>query len=110
MALIRAMEPAAAAAVKEPEAMAQNGPAIEEDAERAMAKQKTLIARPGEKLLTTRAMPPANAENAMCQRRSPVRSECVPIRTMRIAAARYGTVDKSTRRRLERPLREIRAC
>jgi len=34
------MERAAAAAVKEPVAMAQNGPAIEEEAERAMAKQK----------------------------------------------------------------------
>src|SRR5713226_354828 len=68
MALIRAMERAAAAAVKEPEAKAQNGPAIEDDADRAMAKQKTLRAMPGEKPLTTRAMPPAKAENAMCQR------------------------------------------
>src|ERR1700722_3794228 len=88
MALIRAMERAAAAAVKEPEAMAQNGPAIELDADSAMAKQNTLIAMPDEKPLTTRAMPPANADKAMCQRRSPARSECAPIRTMRIAAAR----------------------
>src|SRR5260221_5648642 len=88
MALIKAMERAAAAAVKEPDAMAQNGPAIEDEAERAMAKQKTVSAIPGEKPLTTRAVPPANAESAMWRRRSPVRSECAPTRTMKIAAAR----------------------
>src|SRR5580693_7356476 len=100
------MERAAAAAVMEPEAMAQKGPAIEEDAERAMAKQKTLIAMPGEEPLTTRATPPANAERAMCRRRSPVRSECAPIRTMRIAAVRLGTLVRSPRRKLERPVSE----
>src|ERR1700757_3888334 len=84
MALIRAMERAAAAAVKEAEAMAQNGPAIEDEADRAMEKQKTLMAAPGEEPRTTRAAPPANAERAMWRRRSAVRSECEPIRTMRM--------------------------
>jgi len=81
--------------------MAQNGPAIEEDAERAMAKQKTLMARPGEKLLTTRAMPPANAENAMCQA---ALSGAVRVRADQDHEGRRrknrGTVDKSPRKKI----------
>src|SRR5437016_12746605 len=36
---------------------------------------------------------PPNADKAKCQRRSPVRSECTPTRTMATAVAMYGMVE-----------------
>src|SRR5207245_11667857 len=40
-----------------------------------------------------KAMAPENADKAKCQRRSPVRSECAPTRTMATAVAMYGMVE-----------------
>ncbi len=86
MALISAMERAAAAAVNEPEAMAQNGPAMEEDAGQSDGKANAN----GDARRKT-----ADDEGKVFRKSgkrdasgAPRWSECAPIRTMRIAAAR----------------------
>src|ERR1700676_2206482 len=75
-ALIKAILTAALAFGSFAEAIAQNGPVMEEEAARAIANAATLNAMLNSRPARMRANTPARALNATCQRRSPVRSEC----------------------------------
>ena len=88
MALMSAIAGAAVAAAIVVDAMAHSGPAMEEEAERARANAMMLTIAPVEYPAVSSAKAPTNADKAICQRRSSVRSECSPIKTMKIVATR----------------------
>src|SRR5260370_3958351 len=92
-------------AVHLPEAIAQNGPLIDEDDASATANAATLTATPFAYPATSNATAPENAHSAICQRRSFVRSECVPTSTITVAATKYGTADKNPSSMFGKPLR-----
>ena len=85
--LISAIEAAAPTPLTLELASAQNGPII--DARPAMATDSaaTDAAAPVTRAAAIKPAAHTSAAHTMCLRRSPVRSECRPVRTIVIAAA-----------------------
>src|SRR5579864_7396976 len=92
---MRAIPAAAVVSLRRAADSAQNGPIIENTADKARQRNTTVAAVEFTNPAAHAAAVPAKANPARCQRRSLVRSECIPTSTMTTAAVRYGMVDNS---------------
>src|ERR1700757_114499 len=85
--LMNAIPAAAVVADRSVVGIAQNGPIIEKTPTTATLTNATAIARDAVPPASPMAIAPARAGTAVCQRRSPERSELNPTNTIVIAAA-----------------------
>ena len=88
-----AMPPAVAVLVKHPDAIAQKGPKVPQMP--AAAIEIATSDRNGERVIAASVNPtaPTIAETVKCQRRSPFKSDDLPIRTIANAAPINGSAD-----------------
>src|SRR5207237_8663769 len=83
----------AAVPLKGPVDGARNGPIMDKPDSSARLRKRVCGTVEVAKAAHHKPIAPENADKAKCQRRSPVRSECTPTRTMATAVARYGMVE-----------------
>src|SRR5271167_5026308 len=82
----------------------RNALALEATTMHTNASQKCEPARMRNENATT----PSMSGTAVCQRRSLVRSECQPLRSMARSTATYGRIEKSVTARLDIPEARLR--
>src|ERR1019366_52684 len=100
---MNAIPAAAAVPDNNPVGIAQNGPIMENTPSTATLMARIAGPTEVEYAAPVNAKAPANAGAAVCQRRSPDRSECSPTATIDAAAATYGIADNTPIIRLLTP-------
>src|ERR1700704_2094590 len=100
---MNAIPAAAAVPDNKPVGIAQNGPIMENTPSTATLMARMAGPTEVEYAATVNARAPANAGTAVCQRRSPVRSECNPTAPTATAAATYGMADNMPTAKLLTP-------